>query len=202
MSSRDDETTLSLPAGPIYDSPPANDGPGVPPDQTQLPSQTVEINGDVNEEGSKPSNGVPPPVESSTLATDAKPADGGGRRSDDCSLGLSRGDRLFTGVLAVAILALLAIHWALLSGWGVRPVDVVRQAPQSFEYSLDINTATWVELSQLDEIGEVLARRIVEDREANGPFASVDDLRRVKRIGPATLKKIRPWVRASDQDDL
>lgn len=119
----------------------------------------------------------------------------------DLALGLSRGDRLFTGVLAAVMLALLAVHWVMLTGWGVRPVDVVRQVPRSFAYAMDINTATWVELSQLDEIGEVLARRIVEDREANGPFASVDDLRRVKRIGPATLKKIRPWVRASGQED-
>jgi competence protein ComEA len=44
-----------------------------------------------------------------------------------------------------------------------------------------------------------LARRIVADREQNGPFRSVDDLARVKGIGPKTLEHLRPWVRLAEE---
>ena len=43
-------------------------------------------------------------------------------------------------------------------------------------------------------IGEATAKKIVADREANGPFKSVDEVQRVKGIGPATLEKMRPWL--------
>ena len=49
-------------------------------------------------------------------------------------------------------------------------------------------------LETLSGIGEVLAATIVEYREQNGPFASVDDLEDVSGIGPATLEEIRDQV--------
>jgi competence protein ComEA len=61
---------------------------------------------------------------------------------------------------------------------------------------LDINRATAAELEALPGIGPVLARRIVEDREANGPFASVDDLDRVEGIGKGIVAKVRDHVTA------
>jgi competence protein ComEA len=48
---------------------------------------------------------------------------------------------------------------------------------------------------QLPEIGEALAKGIVESREQDGPFASHDDLDRVRGIGPKTLERIRPYLR-------
>ena len=57
---------------------------------------------------------------------------------------------------------------------------------------LNLNTATLAELESLPGIGPVLARRIVEAR----PFQSVDDLARVKGIGPRRLEEVRPLVRA------
>jgi competence protein ComEA len=59
---------------------------------------------------------------------------------------------------------------------------------------LSINTATAVELETLSGIGEVLAATIVEYRDENGPFASVDDLLDVSGIGPATLEEIRDQI--------
>ena len=44
---------------------------------------------------------------------------------------------------------------------------------------------------QLDGIGRELAKRIVEDRNKNGPFLSIDDVGRVQGIGPTTLDRIR-----------
>jgi competence protein ComEA len=48
---------------------------------------------------------------------------------------------------------------------------------------VDINTAPAAELAELPGIGEVLAQRIVEYREENGPFASIEDIQGVSGIG-------------------
>lgn len=48
---------------------------------------------------------------------------------------------------------------------------------------LDLNTATAEELDTLPGIGEELARRIVEYREENGPFGSVEEIMAVSGIG-------------------
>jgi competence ComEA-like helix-hairpin-helix protein len=55
---------------------------------------------------------------------------------------------------------------------------------------VNVNTATVAELEALPGIGPVLARRIIEGR----PYRSVEELDRVKGIGPKRLKEIRPLV--------
>ena len=50
------------------------------------------------------------------------------------------------------------------------------------------------ELETLPGIGEVRARAIVADREANGPFRIVEDLTRVKGIGEGTLAGLMDYV--------
>jgi len=60
--------------------------------------------------------------------------------------------------------------------------------------SIDINRATALELEALPGIGPKLARQIVEDRTANGPFRSPEDLLRVKGIGQAKLEQIKDLI--------
>jgi competence protein ComEA len=48
---------------------------------------------------------------------------------------------------------------------------------------VDLNRASAEDLADLPGIGEGLARRIVRDRDANGPFRSVEDLARVPGVG-------------------
>src|SRR5690606_3237340 len=56
--------------------------------------------------------------------------------------------------------------------------------------TLNINTASAEAIAeQLHGIGAAKAQAIVAYREANGPFASVEDLANVKGIGAATLEK-------------
>lgn len=55
---------------------------------------------------------------------------------------------------------------------------------------VSINTASEAELEQLPGIGPVLARAIVAERTAHGPFRSVDDLGRVRGLGAATRKAL------------
>ena len=56
---------------------------------------------------------------------------------------------------------------------------------------VNVNTADASTLETLPGIGPALAQRIVEHREQNGPFASVEDLTDVPGIGPAKLEALR-----------
>lgn len=59
---------------------------------------------------------------------------------------------------------------------------------------LDLNRATRDELQRLPGIGPGLAARIVDTRERRGSFGAVDDLRRVRGVGDATLARVRPLL--------
>jgi competence protein ComEA len=63
---------------------------------------------------------------------------------------------------------------------------------------VDINTAGISELSTLPGIGPATAARIIEDRQKHGPYRRVDDLLRVKGIGPKKLGRLRPHVRIGE----
>ena len=59
---------------------------------------------------------------------------------------------------------------------------------------VNVNTADASQLQSLPGIGPSKASAIISYRSANGPFKRVDDLVRVKGIGPKTLAKLRPLV--------
>ena len=61
--------------------------------------------------------------------------------------------------------------------------------------SIDVNTASESELERLPGVGPSLARRIIEYREANGPFGTPDDLQNVSGIGPSKFAKMEAFVR-------
>jgi competence protein ComEA len=112
--------------------------------------------------------------------------------------GLTRGDCRFLLVTGALLLVLSAAHWALLSGFGLREVEIDRLPERQFDFRVDVNRATWVEWMQLENIGETTARKIVADREQRGPFRSIEDVARVPGIGPKTLARIRPYLSCSD----
>ncbi len=109
-------------------------------------------------------------------------------------LWLRRGDQIFVGGLRAVGLVLGSVHWRRLSEWGRRPVEVDRLPAGQYRYVVDVNSATWVEWAQFEGIGETLAKRIVADRQSRGPFASVEDVRRVKGIGPKKFEEMRPYL--------
>lgn len=59
---------------------------------------------------------------------------------------------------------------------------------------IDLNTAGVAELDTLPRIGEAMAQRIVDWREANGRFTSVEDLLAVPGIGDKMLEALRDLV--------
>jgi competence protein ComEA len=63
---------------------------------------------------------------------------------------------------------------------------------------VNINTATPEELETLPGIGPALAGRIVEHREVNGPFTSVEDITQVSGIGDLTFEKLKDRITVND----
>lgn len=85
-----------------------------------------------------------------------------------------------TGLLKAAAFSLLV---------GMAPLTLA-QEPNS----VNVNTADLETLVQMPGIGNVKAQAIIDDREANGAFESVEDLARVKGIGSATVEGLRDQI--------
>jgi competence protein ComEA len=69
-------------------------------------------------------------------------------------------------------------------------VDSKVKPVASILLQLDLNTAAEADLVRLPAIGPVMAKRIVEYRQAHGPFKRLEDLRKVKGIGAKTYAKL------------
>jgi len=72
------------------------------------------------------------------------------------------------------------------------PVRLPSVEPLSLK--VNINTADQAALEALPGIGPELARRILDYRQAHGPFAQIEDLLHVTGIGPGILEKIREEI--------
>ncbi len=59
---------------------------------------------------------------------------------------------------------------------------------------INVNTADAELLAELPGIGPSRAAAIIEEREANGAFDSVEDLERVSGIGSATVDRMQDQV--------
>lgn len=59
---------------------------------------------------------------------------------------------------------------------------------------INVNTANIFQLIKIKGVGMNLAENIVTYREKNGPFATLDDLAKVKGIGSGILSAIRPYL--------
>jgi len=59
---------------------------------------------------------------------------------------------------------------------------------------VDVDRAPAAELARLPRIGPALAARIVADRDAQGPFGSLEALERVAGVGKTTVKALAPYV--------
>jgi competence protein ComEA len=78
---------------------------------------------------------------------------------------------------------------------GVVPAVVYGEPPVTVQQvslaAVNINTAPAVELQELPGIGPVLANRVVEYRQAHGPFNSVDQIKEVKGVGETLFERLK-----------
>ena len=59
---------------------------------------------------------------------------------------------------------------------------------------VNINTASASELDTLPGIGPATAEKIIADREANGPFTTIEDLKRVSGIGDKKYENLADLI--------
>jgi competence protein ComEA len=95
-------------------------------------------------------------------------------------------------ILAGAALLFTAAAWRLYAPGGLARAPAVFVPPppraEPPDDRIDLNAAGAGELQQLPGIGPVGARRIVEEREAGGPYRSIGDLVRVAGFGPSRVR--------------
>ena len=72
--------------------------------------------------------------------------------------------------------------------------DLIQSENGSASEKIDLNRAGFYDLQRLPGIGPVIAERIVAYRDSGGEFKTVDDLLKIKGIGPAKLEKLKDNV--------
>ena len=78
-------------------------------------------------------------------------------------------------------------------GWMAVPTRLALGVP------LDINQASVAELSQVPGINDNLAEGIVVLRVRKGTFSNLEDLCEVKGIGPATVRRLRQYLKVGKE---
>ncbi len=91
------------------------------------------------------------------------------------------------------ILTVLALAAALAGELGAAAAE---------QAMVNINTATVQELQLLPRIGPSTAGRIVEFREANGPFQAIEELMRVRGVGERTFELLKPYLALEGETTL
>ena len=81
----------------------------------------------------------------------------------------------------------------LLLVW-LSPVGYADPGPTGKDSRININKASVEELQQLPRVGQAVAKRIVDYREKNGSFKTVEDLKSVRGIGDKIFEQIRPRI--------
>ena len=67
---------------------------------------------------------------------------------------------------------------------------------------ININSAMEATLALLPGVDLETALNIIEFRESNGPFSTIDDLKKVKGIDEDLLERIRPYVSTDKETQL
>ena len=79
--------------------------------------------------------------------------------------------------------------------YGITISDIPAQTiSESADTQMDINNASIYELDTLPGIGPVLAQRIIDYRENNGPFTELEQLINIKGISASRLEEIAPFL--------
>ena len=116
---------------------------------------------------------------------------------------LTKTDVFLLGLTVLFVLA-MALTWLLTPRQARGGYDISAAPPEEAAPALlkvNINTASAEELDGLPGIGPVLAQRIVDEREANGPYTGAEDLTRVEGIGQAIVESIQDHIITEDTQE-
>ena len=104
-----------------------------------------------------------------------------------------------TGVFLCGLLALFFHDRAETAGIETA-VEIPQEELRPDLTPLDLNTAGAEALAELPGIGEELARRVVEYREENGPFETLEDIMLVPGIGEGKFAALEGWIAVNGED--
>ncbi len=99
------------------------------------------------------------------------------------------------GAIVLGVAAIVGLGWSL--NHQANEHERIAASPDPIKLLIDLNHADSESLEMLPSIGPKIAERIVEDRELNGPYESIEDLDRVSGIGPKTIDRVQDWVMVS-----
>ena len=96
--------------------------------------------------------------------------------------------RLIIAALAVSLFSGIAYGQPVPGQPGMQGTTMTQTA------IINVNTATIDQLMMIKGVGQVTAQSIIDYRTTNGPFKVVEDLDKVKGIGPMKLEGMKPFI--------
>ena len=99
------------------------------------------------------------------------------------------------GATLVLVAALRRLYRPGGLGRAAKPAAAPPEPAPAPDDRIDLNTASVAELQRLPGIGAVAAGRIVDEREAGGPYRTVGDLARVAGFGPSRVRSLAARVK-------
>ncbi|WP_291648781.1 helix-hairpin-helix domain-containing protein [Clostridium sp.] len=73
-------------------------------------------------------------------------------------------------------------------------INISAEGSGSGDGAININTASLEELQKINGVGEVKAKSIIEYREKNGGFKSIDEMKNIEGIGDKTFEKMKDKI--------
>lgn len=118
-----------------------------------------------------------------------------------CDLRVNDAIQAAGGLLDTAVTDVLNLASLLVDGQKVHVPSAEETSSSVADASLgtsaglvNINTASVEQLTSLSGVGDSTASAIVKEREANGPFSSIEDIMRVSGIGEKKFEKIKDSI--------
>lgn len=73
-------------------------------------------------------------------------------------------------------------------------INISKEGNTSEDGIININTASLEELQKINGVGEVKAKSIINYREKNGGFKSIDEMKNIEGIGDKTFEKMKDQI--------
>lgn len=101
--------------------------------------------------------------------------------------------KLFATITFV-FFALLSVLIYVTKSYQYERYLIVKKSNKVKFYKVNLNLANWQDFDNLPGVGEALARDIIADRKENGRFDSIQEITRVKGIGPKKYEAMSKYL--------